>query len=138
MSVSKFPTDSRYVGSYAGDVSGPIVSVLQRLPDKYPGVVVKQMMVGATRGADSTTRIRTWVLHLKNLSRAQAKQHDDHYAEAKEQLLPFQFRQWRTGEDDTGTLYGGVHYLEYSASHPEINGIDRQERIITLVKEGLA
>lgn len=138
MAVARFPTDSRYAALYGGDISGPIVNVLQRLPDQYPGVVVKPMMTGATRGADSTARIRAWRLHLKNLTRVQAKQHDDHFAAAKEQLLPFEFRQWRVGEDDTGTLYTGVFYKEYEATHPDVNGIDRQERIITLIKEGLA
>lgn len=138
MAVSRFPTDSRYAATYGGDVSGPIVNVFQRLPDQYPGVVVKPMMTGATRGADSTARIRTWVLHYKGLTRAQAKQLDDHLAEAKEQLLGFSFRQWRTGEDDSGTLYSNAHYAAYEASHPDVNGIDRQERIITIVKEGLA
>lgn len=139
MAVSRFPTDSRYAASYGGDVSGPIVNFLQRLTDKYPGVVVKPMMVGATRGADSTARIRTWVLHYKGLTRVQAKQLDDHFAEAKDGLLGFEFRQWRTGEDDSGTLYTGVHYENYEKpAHAEINGINAQERVITLVKEGLA
>lgn len=136
MAVSRFPTDSRYAALYAGDVSGPIVIVFQRLPDQYPGVVVKPMMTGATRGADSTARIRTWTLHLQGLLRTEAKQHDDHYAEAKERLLPFEFRQWHPGEDDSGTLYSGAHYAAYEK--PEYVHVDCQERIITIVKEGLA
>jgi hypothetical protein len=136
MAVSRFPTDSRYASLYSGDIPGPIVINFQQLTDQYPGIVVKQMMVGATRGGDSTARIRTWVLHLQGLTRVQAKQHDDHFAEAKEQLLGFQFRQWRTGMDDSGTLYSGVHYLSYEK--PGHVHIDIQERIITLVKEGLA
>ena len=136
MAVSRFPTDSRYASLYAGDVSGRFVNWMQRLPDKYPGVIVKEMMIGATRGADSTARVRTWVLRLQGLTAVAAKQYDDHYAEAKDGLLPFEFRQWRANEDDTGTLYSGVHYLSYEK--PAHAQIDSQERIITLVKEGLA
>lgn len=123
-----------------GDVSGRLVNNFQQLPDQYPGIVVKQMMIGATRGADSTARIRTWVLHLEGLTPAAAKQYDDHYAEAKERLLGFEFRQWRAGMDDTGTLYTGVHYQSYEKpAHSTSNGFNvAQERIITLVKEGLA
>lgn len=136
MSVSRFPTDNRFASLYSGDVAGPQVDSFQQLKDEYPGVVVKKMMVGATRGADSTSRIRRWVLHLQGLSRAQAKQHDDHLAAAKDGLLPFEFRQWRTGMDDSGTLYSGVHYESYEK--PPYTKVDLQERIITLVKEGLA
>lgn len=136
MAVSRFPTDSRYAATYAGDVSGPIVNFFQQLKDEYPGVVVKQMMTGATRGADSTARIRRWVLHYKGLTRTQAAQLDAHYAEAKERLLPFSFRQWRTGVADVGTLYTNVYYESFDA--PEHNKIDAQERRTVLVKEGLA
>lgn len=66
-------------------------------------------------------------------------QMDAHYAEAKAQLLPFDFRMWRSGLADTGTLYSAVHYESYEyPAHDERNGIDRQERHIVLVKEGLA
>lgn len=137
MAVSRFPTDSRYAGSYGGDVSGPVVNYFQQQPDVYPGVIVKQMLVGATRGADSTSRIRKWTLHYRGLTRTLAKQLDDHFAEAKGQLLPFEFRQWRTGMDDTGVLYTNVHYESLSKPQEDTN-IEAQERVIVLVKEGLA
>lgn len=135
MAVSRFPTDSRYAALYGGDVTGPIFLFFQQLPDEYPGNIIKQMTIGVTRGADSTSRIRRWVLHTRG-TRAQMAQLDAHYAEAKSQLLPFEFRMWRSGLADTGTLYTAVHYESYE--YPAHGQIDNQERHITLVKEGLA
>lgn len=109
---------------------GPQYLKLLQLPDEYPGVVVKQMMTGATRGADSTARIRRWQLEYDGLTSTVADSLVTHKDSAKFNLLGFGFTDPRTG-----TVYTNVHYESFEIDHVTTWS---HKVTVVLVKEGLA
>lgn len=103
---------------------------LLQLADEYPGVVVKPMMIGATRGADSTSRVRRWQLEYDGLSSTDAGTLVTHKDSAKFQLLPFDFVDPRTA-----TTFTNCHYESFTIDHTKTWS---QKVTVVLVKEGLA
>jgi len=133
MAVSQYPTPLYASQPSEPDGPGPGGSSpcgykLQRLPDTYPGLVVKEMTDGgATYGGDTTNTIKRWRFTYTGLSTAQALVLDTHRAEAKDTLLGFTFRDPRTG-----TSYSDVHYESFE--YPEHSYYPVQSRIVTLIK----
>lgn len=132
MAVSQYPTPTNLdfplepVGPGPG--ASPCGYNLQRLKDEYGSVVVKEMVdLGATYGADTTNVVIRWRFTYTGLGSAQSAVLDSHNAEAKDQLLGFNFRDPRTD-----ALYSDVHYEGYEA--PEHEWYQLQSRVVTLVK----
>lgn len=133
MSVAQYPTPYSAAHSSEPDGPGPGGTspcgyILQRLPDEYGSVIVKEMTdKGATYGADTTNIVMRWQFTYTGLSAAQAAVLDGHRAAALDKLLGFNFRDPRTG-----TLYSNVHYDDYQ--YPAHVSYQSQSRIVTLIK----
>ena len=134
MSVSQFPTP--FNSAHSGEtVSGPIPNKAQELKSEYPSNVFKQMVDGGgTYGADTTNRVRRFRLFYEGLVDTDAKKLDDHYAEAKDILLGFNFR-WQRASATTpiDELLTDVHYESFVADHAQLYKTT-QTRTVILVK----
>jgi hypothetical protein len=137
LSVSNYPTP--YNPSHTGEPAGPgprgtspCGYILQELPPEYPGMVEKVMVDGgSTRGADTTNKVRRFLLIYTGLTSAQAKVLDDHRAEANDTLLGFSFRYYRPSMS-IDELLSDVHYQSFE--YPPHQSYNDQSRTVTLIK----
>lgn len=137
MSIAQYPTpfNPDHVAEPAGPGprgTSPCGYVLQELRAEYPGLITKQMVDGgATYGADTTNKIRRFLLTYTGMTATQAKVLDDHRALAFDGLLGFNFRYYRPSMS-VDELLLDVHYETYD--YPQHQLYDNQSRTITLIK----